>query len=217
MPRIIQNARDFLFSSDFPNDKIIKGDSGSFTVGAYNSAFPEIAHPFTFAPLYILKWSTNPNFDNSFDEIGVSTLDNIQLNGQTDTSKLYLFANNNNGSAVTFYWRVLYFMPPDVMASALPTTKDFEDFNFNTDYNYPKIYLEDRANSSDASIIHGLGYYPQVEVWYMRTDGKLIHLVDNELAFPFKPSADITTSTLTLENNSTSVAYWYYRIYADET
>lgn len=217
MPAIIANARDFLFSTDFPIDKIIGHKEGSVSVGAGGSAFPSVPHPFTFAPLYTIKWSTTPDFSNSYDEIGVSTVDSLQLNVQVDTSNVFFFINNATGSTVTFYYRILYFMPPDVNVTATPTAIDFEDFNLNTDYNYTKIYLEDKAVGSNATINHNLGYYPQVEVWYMRGDGKLVHLVDNELFSPFKPSAKITTSSLTLNANSTSVSYWYYKVYIDET
>lgn len=210
-------ATDFIASTTYPIDKISGYQTGSTTVAATSTASPTAAHSLGYKPLYFIKWSTTPTFETSFDEIGVSTLDNLQLTAQTDETTLYLFINNNSASSVTFYYRVIYFMPPDVNLDADETTSALDTYNKNTNFNYTKVFDEDNLGSGNRTIAHNLGYYPQAEVWYERDDGKLLHLVSNQVtASASNPTAEMTTAALILKNNGVTITKWYYRIYVDE-
>lgn len=213
------DARNFLLSTDYPIDKIIGSQTGSITQAATSSGTTTIAHGLPFAPLAIAKWSISSNFSTSYDEIGVSILNNVTFTAQTDGTNLYIISGNNGGSAVTIYYRVLYFLPADSTATVGATSSSFDDFFLNTDYNYTKIVAEGTVNGGTQVITHSLGYYPQAEVWYKRTsDGRIIHLVENEaITLPGLPTAQMTTTSLTIAENSTPVTNYYYKIYADAT
>lgn len=214
------DARNFLFNTDFPIDKITGYQTGSLTVSTGSSSNPSIAHGLGYAPLYMLKWSTSPTFDTSFDEIGVNTSDRFFLNAQTDSTNLYIFASNNSGASITFYYRVIYFMPTNVDIDAPETAPDLDSFALNTDFNYTKVFQESFVNSPSATIVHDFGYYPQVEAWYVRSsDGRIVHSVSNELSSssPSEPRVTVTTSSVQLEDGSSVTASgWHYKIYADE-
>ena len=210
--------RNFLASTDFAMDKASGYMTGSFAVGAGSNAFPEILHNLGYRPLYFLKWSTDPNFTTSFDEVGVS-FNFVTMSAQTDATKLYLFANNLTGGALTLYYRVIFFMPTNVDIDAVQTQSALDNFNFNTDYNYPKILDENFFLAGSGLVNHNLGYYPQVEAWYIRTsDGKCIHIVASDvMASPQNPRVRVTTSQVIFDQGTFSTASeWHYKIYLDE-
>lgn len=210
--------RNFLASTDFPMDKVSGYDTGSVSVTAFNVSFPEVNHGLGYRPLYFIKWSTDPTFSTSYDEVGVS-FNFITLSAQTDATKLYLFINNLTGGTVTIYYRVIYYMPTDVDLDISQTQAALDNFSFNTDYNYPKIFAENVINAGTGTVNHNLGYYPQVEAWYIRaSDGKCIHVVASDVTnSPQSPRAIVTTTQVIFENSSFGPASaWHYKIYLDE-
>lgn len=210
---------NFLLHTDYPIDKIVGSQTGSIAQAATSSGTTIIAHSLSFAPLAIAKWSLSSDFSTSYDEIGVSILNNVTFTAQTDSTSLYIITGNNDGSAVTIYYRVLYLLPSNSTATVGATSSSFDDFFLNTDYNYTKIVAEGAISGGTQVITHSLGYYPQAEVWYKRTsDGRIIHLVENEaVTLSRQPTAQMTTTSLTMAENSTPVTNYYYRIYADAT
>lgn len=213
-----EGAKNTLLNSDYPIDKIIGYSVGSQTVSG--SSFPDInvPHGFGFKPLFYIKWSTTPDFSISYEETGIS-FNQVSLNGYADNTNIVLIPFNNTLSSVTFYYRIIYFMPSNIDVSNAQTQSSFDDFVINTDYNYTKIFSQGISSSSSVTIDHNLGYYPQVEVWYERSDGRLIHLVDNYVSGSTeRPQARVTTSQLILTNGGlvTSVVAWHYKIYLDE-
>ncbi len=220
MPAILANAKNFLSSSDYPVDMISGSYPSSVTVAGLSNSFPEITHNLGYAPLYYVKWSLTSDFSTSYDETGVGVSSSLQASftAQTSTTKLYLFINNNSASSRTFYYRVIYFMPPDTNITVAPTQANFDSFVLSTDFNSPKIYLQDRTLTGAATITHSLGYYPQVEVWKVRaSDGRIIHHLENDSdAVPLVETAKVTTTQLILADPSAYVGSWYYKIYVDE-
>lgn len=209
---------DFLLTSDYPIDQIVGSRTGSISQATGNST-TTIAHGLSFTPLVIAKWSLNSNFSTSYDEIGVSVLNNATLKVQSDATNLYLITGNNNPSAITIYYRLLYFLPPGSNATVTATTAALDKFFLNTGYNYTKIIKEGTLPGGIQVVTHSLGYYPQAEVWYTRSsDGRTVHLIENEVVTPTSlPSCQMTTTGMTLADNTiTPVSAWYYRIYADE-
>lgn len=218
MPSIPANANKFLLNTDYPIDKVSGTLTGSFTVASAASAFPEINHGLGYAPLYFLKWSLTPNFDTSYDEMGV-TFNFVQNSAQVDATKLYMFALNLTGATVTIYYRVVFFAPTDIDPDIAGTQASLDKFALNTDYNYTKIFSEGVTAGGSATIEHGLGYYPQVELWYSRqSDGRMVHIVANDATYTDVPRAIITPTQLILQNGSLiSAGRWHYKIYADAT
>lgn len=216
MPAIPGNANKFLLNTDYPIDKVSGSVTGQFDVASGASAFPVVAHGLGYTPLYFLKWSTTPDFSTSYDEIGVS-FNFVQNSAQTDATNLYMFALNLTGSTVTVYYRVIFFAPTDLDPDVGNTQSGLDNFVLNTDYNYTKIFQEGVTSGASATIPHGLGYYPQVEAWYIRaSDGRCVHLVSNNVVANDVPRATITENELILTNGSfTSASRWHYKIYAD--
>jgi hypothetical protein len=218
MPAIIANAQNFLLTSDFPIDKVSGYNTGSISVPANTSLFPTFAHGLSYAPTYFLKWSTTANFSISFDELGTSTVNNLQLTATIDLTTIYLFISNVSNSAVTIYYRFIFFMPPDINKDVLATVANLDVFMLNTDYNYTKLFLDDKTTSNIATISHNLGYYPQVEAWTVDSNNKIGHIVSNELTdITYSPSCEVTTNQIILRDPSAGVSYWYYKVYIDVT
>lgn len=213
-----QDAQKTLLNTDYPIDKICGYSTGSFSISAFNSTTITVPHGFSFIPLFFLKWSTTSDFSISYDEIGVS-FNYLAVNANADANNIYLFPFNNTGSSVTIYYRLIYFMPSNVNVLAAQTQSSLDDYVLNTDYNYTKIYEEDYVAASSATITHNLGYYPQVEAWYVRSsDGRLIHIVEGNVGlFATSPYVSVTQNSVTLNNGSgVSVSGWHYKIYLDE-
>lgn len=212
------NPRDYIASTDYPMDKVSGYAVGSVAVPASSPAFPLIPHGLPYTPLYFVKWSTDPTFATSYDEIGVS-FNFITLSAQTDATNLNLFINNLTGSNVTIYYRAIFFMPTTVSLDANATQPGLDDFYFNTDYNYPKILDQGYFPGGLGTINHNLGYYPQVEAWYIRSsDGKCIHIVDSDVTATVNTPRVVVTQTQVIFQNGTftSASGWHYKIYLDE-
>ena len=209
---------DFLLTTDYPIDKIIGYTESSFSAPATTSSTYSTPHGITaFTPLAIVKWSTDPSFSTSYDEIGVS-FNFITLNGATDATNLYLYYFNLTASPVTIYYRVYYFMPSNVDVENEETQSDFDAYVLNTDYNYTKIYEQGFSASPAFSVSHDLGYYPQVEAWYILTsNGRTQRLVSGDNSITDSPRVRVTTTSVEfLDGTITPVSGWHYRIYADE-
>lgn len=212
-----QEAKGTLLNTDYPIDKIVGYSAGSQSVPAFGVPTITVPHGMAYAPLYYIKWSNTADFAVSNDEIGVS-FNRSLLFSNADSTNIYLFPFNNTGGSLTFYYRIIYFMPTDVDVIQDETQSDFDDFILNTDYNYTKILDQGLLNSSSATIAHNLGYYPQVEAWYVRaSDGRLVHVVENAVHTSDNPRVQVTQDSVIFTNGSfLGVSAWHYKIYLDE-
>lgn len=207
---------NFLFNSDYPIDKIIGYQTGSLT-GTSVSANP--SHGFSFDPLPYVQWSLNANFDTADDTEGAFVLGYQTFSGiNVGLGTINLSALSSDGVSRTYYYRIFYTMPPDIDADVPIINMD--DFKFNTDYNYPKIYREGVINSSTGTVDHNLGYYPQVEVWYQWNiiGGSRISRLkigDDDAPGFITGACFVNTTNISLVDDSLGVTKWYYRIYAD--
>jgi hypothetical protein len=215
MPAIVANTNKFLLNSDYPVDKIILSKSGSFSRTDSTYITPElIPHGLDFIPTYIMQWSTSSNFIPCYSEQlfgdGFSPL----LEAQTSSTNLILYSYVPSGT-VTFYYRVLFFMPPGITSSVSSSAASFNDFIIDTDSNYPKIFKEDKITST-TEITHGLGFYPLVEFWLHRTSDDIIrHFPVSETDTGNEAGAIVTTTTAKFYLPS-GYDYMYYKIYGDE-
>lgn len=207
------DARNFLLDTDSPLDKVVGYQTGSASVSAFSPINLLFDHGLDFRPLAIGRWSTDPSFNLSYDEMW--TLSPIQLSVafRTSVDKLHVGGFNLRSSTQTVYWKVLYFMPSNVDAQADFTQQNLDSFNINTDYNYTKLLQAGVHSGSTGTITHSLGYYPQVEAWW--DDGMFMN---SAMAYHGDlPRTELTTSSLVFKAGvATTPTAWHYRIYADE-
>lgn len=211
-------ANDMVLDSDYPMDKIIGYSTGSNVVPALNFNDLTLTHNFPFAPLYYLRWSLSPTFATSFEETGrISTDFLIAGEMSVNTAKIYM--TNNTSTSATIYYRLILFAPYDINATSDQTQLFLDDYNINTDYNYPKIYLEGYINDPGGTINHNLGYIPQVDAWFFATNGKVTRFMGSRMP---TTSADykllVTTNTLVYIRDPSLPSFTpklYYRIYLD--
>lgn len=211
------DGRKFLLDTDYPIDKIIGYNEGSFTYSQSQIDPHKVKHGFDFAPLYIIKWSKNSNFHVSYDETGIITYPEDQALVHADSTNINISIVKNKSGTDTYYYRLYYFLPTDEDEKLSVQNLNKNDFVFNTDFNYTKIYKQGtKGSGSSYTINHNLGYYPQVEVWYETSVGLFHKVYGPGSSSPFQSTAVITTSQLKLKKNSDPVTKWYYKIYVDE-
>ena len=108
-------------------------------------------------------------------------------------------------------------MPSDVDIEAPYTQSSLDDFNLNTDFNYTKLLLSGVTASQNATITHGLGYYPQVETWYVSSfDSRVVYSNGDLPDGTWVPVSSINTDSLVLSDTTGTASRWHYRIYVDE-
>ena len=209
------NPDQFILNTDYPVEQIIGSSSGSFTRNDSNFITPHtLSHGFTFAPLYIMQWSTNPSFIPAYSEQLMGDGSVPLLEAQTDASTTYLYSFVPSGS-VTFYYRVVYFMPPDINIDVSETASAYNTYVFNTERQYPKVVLQ--GKTTGGTIVHNLGFYPMVDFWLHRvSDGRIRHFPMTETDSGNEGGAIITTNSVQFLPPS-GHDYAYYKIYGDKT
>lgn len=211
------NPDQFILDTDYPVDQIIGSSSGSFTRNGSNFLTPHtISHGFSFAPLYIMQWSTNPDFIPTYSEQIMFDGAEPLLEAQTDPTTTYLYAGMSSSSGnVTFYYRVVYFMPSNVNVDTNETASIYSDYIFNTDRNYPKIFKQ--GTSGNATIQHDLGYIPLVDYWLHRvSDNRTRHFPATETDAGNEGGVIITDSNIQIILPS-GHDFVHYKIYGDRT
>lgn len=170
MPAVDSNASNFLYTTDYPLDKIIYMKTGSFIVGAMDTVDHSIAHGLPFTPLLDGTWSTDPSFSLSYDmDTGVPTtapefiFDVVASTFASSTDSI-VSAQNGTGSSVTVYYRIFGLEPSNSNLDVSFTSSVADNLVFNTDLNYTKLYKADIVTTTSV-IDHGLGHRPQVNMW----------------------------------------------------
>ena len=209
------SLNDFILDSDYPIDKIVGSVAGSFSRNTSTYFTPEVvAHGLPFAPTYIMQWSTNADFIPAYSEQLSGDGNSPLLEAQASPTTISLFPYVPAGT-ISFYYRVILFMPPDIDVLANETASSFDNFILNTDYNYPKIFQEGRINGT-TTINHNLGYVPLVDFWIHRTsDNILRHFPVSETDAGNLGGAIATETSVTFYLPS-GHDYMYYKIYGDE-
>lgn len=221
MPAIDANAGNFLFSTDYPLDKIIYMDTGSFTVGAMSAADDTVAHGLPFTPLLDGTWSTDPTFALSYDmgsgpaSTASGFLFNIAPEVSANATNAIVSAQNNTGSPVTVYYRIFGFEPSNANLDAPFTTNAADHYALNTDYNYTKLYQAGIATSSTV-ISHGLGRRTQVNMWEEKS-GTIRKVNENRNGSGGEFYTTVSTSAVTISFDpfGTPGTEAHYRIYLD--
>lgn len=165
----------------------------------------EFAHGLPFTPLLIGQWSTNANFNPSYD-LSVEVPGGA-TGGQTpfslltsaNATNIRIVADNNaTQGSQTFYLRLMAFAPPDYTGDVSPVGYSSK-FRYNSHYNYQKIFRQGLASANQV-VSHDLGYLPQARVWS----------VVNGFVYPDK--GILTTTILKQDGDS----QYYYHVYKDK-
>jgi len=218
MPAILANARNFLQNTDYPLDKVVYLNSGTTNIASGGSV--NIAHGLPFIPLINFYWSLTPDFAVVYeDNVGPFPSGNpgffftLQVSARVTATNITLDANGTLGST-TIYYRIFGFQPDDSNVDLPPTASAGDVFSFNTDYNYLKLYSASHvslAAGASFTLVHGLGYRPQVSTWFQTGGINYPSTYSNEDG----RQVEVTSSSVVFTNNSLSSGTMYYRIYQD--
>lgn len=216
---------DFLVNTDYPLDKVVYMNSGSFSSASGSSTAIEVPHGLSYRPLLIGTWSLTPDFSVSYEQgsSGFVSLSVPQLTIQSTPNTIRLVPFNNTGSTITYYWRVFGFMPSDVNINTGFTASIADVFTFSSDYNYSKLLTQGTLSWSMGIqiVTHGLGYRPQIEVWYeqpMNSNYLTKWYLGFDSTFTAFDSIEVTNQEVIFRFGDVGGVpgiKYYYRIYAD--
>lgn len=225
MPASITDAKSMILNTDYPIDKIIFLESGSTTVAATGTSDTYYNHGLPDLPLLKGTWSLTSDFTVSYDMGNplYADTDDVIVSCHSTSTQYRVIINNNSASSKTVYWRIYGVTDEDTTSEYEATSSTADDFIFNTDYNYTKLYMTGDADISSATVnvSHNLGYRPQVDVWYEAASipGEYLHW---SLGFSddlgLYNTVRITTTTLDFVKGTFpgQPTKYKYRIYLDE-
>lgn len=226
MPANPANAKNMLLSTDYPLDKIIYLKSGSTDAPTPTTVDVNFAHELPFTPLLVGTWSYDPTFATSymagFQPYAPAASTSVTVQSNAVNTRIVI--GNNTGSPKTIYWRIYGYMPSDVDQDVVATAIAADNFTFNTDFNYTKLFASGLADitSSTQTITHDLGYRPQVEVWFeLATIAGQYEREYLGIANPgdtFYNAVYVTNTTVQFRKGTGGGQSnkYYYRIYLDE-
>lgn len=234
MPADIQQAKNFLLTTDFPIEKVIYLRSGSFTLGSITSGTETFSHGLSFTPLIDGVWSLDSDFSTTYNfGTGTTPLSTSGLSFYQQLLGFDILIGNsgadsstvninwaNLGSSMTAYYRLYGLEPTDSAADVPFTASSGNDFILSTDFNYLKLYLSDYLTGFSASntytVDHNLGYRPKVSIWSTTSGGYRYPGIQEGADV----IASVTTTQLVIEvgssYNSSYMTRLDYRIYIDE-
>lgn len=225
---------DFLVNTDYPSDKIIFVYEGSISVSAGGFQFVEIPHGLSGAPLPSMIWSTTSDFSIAYDVASGPYPDDlfawylgIVASIRSYNNHIYVDFTNFQSSSYTIYYRIFCYPKTSDDYDTAGTSNQADKFIYNTDYNYPKIYLEGELDLSVSNVVnHNLGYLPQVQVWIEVTSVdpndtyiKPVAGGENYLDATgggFTDGISLNTSSLTIDSNFFVADKAFYKIYLDK-
>lgn len=208
----MSSLNDFRVNSDYDTPWIVWKNESQFTSGASEYwAQKTIAHGLPFTPLIFGMWATNSNFLPSYDltddapTYAGSGQPSFAFSAYADANNVVASLDNNTGSALTFYLRIMGFAPPEYTGSISPV--DFASaFSYNSDHNYQKLVSQGKLGGN-GSVSHNLGYRPQVRAWEKSAVGYVS---------PTRVVMNVTPEVFTIGNPATtSTTEFYYHIYGD--
>lgn len=213
----------FVINSDYPLDKLVLVESGSFTIA--DSTFDSIvllSHSLPFLPLPILLWSntpdftvTNTNMDLAMALSSFGSSVGQQYSAYPVGSSIEVNRTNTSGSSKTVYWRLFAFPPSTASEDSIvpATASEGDDWILNLDFNYMKLVKSTVLTSSSNSYDHNLGYVPVVMAW---GDGDASVFAQEISPDPSSASTGVhvTANSVTWLNPSTYAAI-EIRIYAE--
>ena len=224
------DARNFLFSSDYPMPAICLEYNGHFSAAANEVKTVTVPHNLPFKPLLIGQWSNLESFAPSLDintTLYLPTYDPMQGRAVSsfvgsDATNIKIDIQNFWPATVQFYYRLWAYAPPDYDGD-VPNVYDNTNFQLSTDFNYPKIVEQGTLTlgyKAEGTIHHGLGYIPQVRVWE-EVNGVIQPCQSFWESVGGKGGPRITSQDLIIRNfvngvESGDTRKYYYHIYGDE-
>lgn len=174
----IAGAKQMLMDSRYPFDKVVYLKSGSFSMPGSSTIIQSYPHGLPFTPLCSGNWSTASDFSIQYEySSGIYPSSNPGLvfdtifNVFADSNNVYI-TGDNNGSAMTIYFRVYAFEPSNSNALLDPIASQGDRFVIDSRLNYPKLYLNGYidlpaggASESYVYIDHDIGTVPQAMGW----------------------------------------------------
>lgn len=234
---------DFLYNSDFVQDKAILLTSGSFTIPTPTAGFTHtIAHGLSFVPLVGGSWSTSSDFSVSYNFGSGTTpssnpsgsLFDISLEVFADATNIIIVPFNVSGSSQLVYVRIFGIEPSDSDEDLASTSSSGDVFAFNTDQNYTKPYetgaITGLTSSSTTTVTHNIGQVPQVTAWATSSAVLVNSVFLTDVTYPISKtdfgvggaltdgSVEATTTTAVFNTGATSnISRFDYVIYYDES
>lgn len=225
MPANPATAKNFRFTSDYPMDMIIYLKSGSISVGGFPaSGTTTIPHGLPSTPLVDMVWSLTSDFSVSYLSGSGTAPQNATRNVpygvlaqvSADATNVYIDYNNSTNPAVTIYYRVYGFEKSNSSADFPFTASQGDQFIFNTDYNYTKVYSSNVGNS----ITTNLNYLPQTELFSEDNTGLISppRTGDNAIDYTgfISPVGFMVTTTAVSYDSGGASRTMHSRVYLDE-
>lgn len=233
----IDSSKEMILTSDYPMDKVVYLESDSFSMpGSTLGYLYSFDHNLPFTPLCGGNWSLVSSFSSQY-EYSSGTVPsgnpgyvfNRTINIFATSKKIYLTCDNL-GSTVTVYFRVYGFEPQPSAALLSPIAALGDKFALSSDYNNPKLYLDnfiDLPGSTGSVVLigvdHDIGTIPQAMGWvtYSTYNG-----VTSEPAIHPVATTNGNSQGVLLVVNEVEIVWVipaftdphraYYRIYLDE-
>lgn len=220
------NPSNMILDSDYPMDKIAYFKQGTFDPSVTEILIP---HNLGFAPLCFGVFSPDEDFSTPYS---FSTPLDI-LYDQTykifvEVSSFLLSYDDHISLVNSYltgyvqspcYYRIYGFAPSSISPDVDFTNIDAYKLLLSSDYNYSKLYMEGESTSS-TSIMHNLGYRPQVLAWMKRRflAGRPIEIINT-----FSKDYEGIITGVRVTNNAMTIDFsdgWekvFWRIYLDES
>lgn len=222
LTKFMANVTNFLFNSDYEQDKIIyfKQINNIPVSDGFNPSIT-VAHKLGIIPLVFGVWSTNSDFTDTrtFASIPESTQPYATLRNDLNNITIY------NYSTAPIFARVYAFEPSVVQADLPKTSQNASKFIFNTDYNYSKLLAKGRLTAPGQSFAHNLGYLPQVMAWeeYNNSGGHYVQpytysnaLLGSYGGTNYGTGLIINNNTISYIGSGSGLPIIHYRVYYDK-
>ncbi|MFV0485353.1 MAG: hypothetical protein ACK5MU_03990 [Candidatus Saccharimonadales bacterium] len=198
-----------------PDERTISNPQGGFSL--------TIPHELGAIPFVKGTWSSD-SWDTTWPtNITVNDIQQIakQVAVESDETNVYVHGLANVTSFVLRLWGVFHEATTLDVVVAPTRDKSANKFVLNSDFNYPKLYLDNFADatSGQVSVPHNLGFVPQVDAWQrIEVSSGVYRWV--ELNNDILGTSSIANSIMNVSSSEVSFAtgsgYFYCRIYADE-
>lgn len=240
MPASTTNAKNFLFTADYPIEKVVLLRSGSLTMTAGTNSL-SIPHDLPFTPLVGGVWSLDADFSTTYNlgagpypgTAGSPWMRVLEIGRAFSScgvdSTNVTFGWLNLSSTVTVYYRIYGLEPDDSTATVSSTADESDHFTLNTDYNYQKLYMAGHLSNLTANgaftVSHLLGWRPRVLLWGLTNTNLSFPIEftrnDNIGFYGYKVTSSTTALTVTTDSFfdpsfGTHPTRIDYRIYIDE-
>lgn len=220
LTKLMANVKNFLFNSDYEQDKIIYFNQFD-NIPPSDGTNPSLTTwlGLTPIPLVFGVWSTSSSFNDTrtFGFVPESSQPYCTLRADFPNIMIYNFATSPISA------RVYAFEQAGSKLELPATSQKASKFIFNTDYNYSKLMARGTLKPGQ-SFAHNLGYLPQVMAWQEYNDGNINYIEPYNYSSALLGSVEGTNygNGLIIDNNSlryigtNNVMTIHYRVYYDQ-